>query len=495
MTQTKALKTNFTSTSTPVANVTTKSVTIASTMSLEAGKWVAIAHVRVYTTDYVWDIACATYKTVVAESSIRTLTTEAKYGWTAFSLLCAVLCAAITSAVVYYRDKKVFKYATSSFCIIQMIGATIGALASIPYSDVSASSCMTRPIMPMVAFTLFFIPLVLKAFRVYILFALKSFKRRVIKDSQLLTALLCFLLLDGIIYAIWMSVPNARPAPSLSYVAESDNQYVWECKAEYSDNFYIAVISYKALIVFAALAAAYLTRHVPSLFNESKTAVQCLYILALFIVLGLPLLGLVVANPNTQFAVVCIIISLSSATISCAFFGPKFYVLFTVDEKDLQVFKNSEDAVRKEVAMNRRYSVTGGMDSTYEAPDIEVDAKDTSNSLKDIESGSTIKPRLVSSGQMSHRLVTLLKETLAKTQTIVDRNATGFKIKNEELDDLKEIMIGAMESISKFNKEYDKAMNKTATMVQAVGDEDAIVTSAHIVGNRVTIDEATAIIE
>lgn len=407
---------------------------------------------RLLTATHQYDIACATFKTVlpVIITTVLDIPDSTRSGFMAFSAITALVCLIGTICVIMNRDRKVIKYATSSFCIIMMVGATIGSLSPIPYSEVSSTTCMIQPIMPMFAFTLFFVPIVLKTVRVYRLFNTTNFKKVTITDNQLLLQLLAFIAIDAILISIWMGNLQTRPIPARISVKGSISNFVDICTAPSSDTYFTIVVVFKAAILFSGTILAYLTRKVPSLFNESKYIVQCQYILALFIILGIPLIRLVKGQPDIIFAVTTIVMSFSSVTIATVFFAPKFWILYTVDDSQLQAFKSSEEALKKEVQQVRKTSVVS---SHYEASEYLPN-----NKSSDLESGSitgkqnTNKPSNNNSGNLPSTVLNSIKSNHAKCSAILDRNAIGFIVKPDELEELLDIVVEVQTSIQKFVK-------------------------------------------
>jgi len=444
VTQTLATMANFTN------NNGVNEATLHADLNLAEGKWVSLAHVKLYTATQMYSVAVAKVKLVkpppvIIITEIILVSENVRNGWFALAVLTSSICLLIAGAIVVFRNRKVIKYATAVFCIIMAIGATLGAIAPIPYAYSTESACMARPLLPMLAFTLFFVPLVLKTWRVHQLFTTRNFKKQSIPDSKLFFMLAVFVLIDIIIYSAWMST-DARPVPTRNGVEGSNYQYTVECTSNANDTVFTAVAIYKGFILLSGSILAYSTRKVPSLFNESKYIAQCQYVLILFMALGIPLIRLVNGQPDLVFAITTVVMSFSSLFISILFFAPKFWIVYTVDDSQLQAFKNSEEAVKKELQQVRRGSVASASESRVESSYIA--------SENDVEQGKGVnpskissKPAPVSSGNLPSHLLSYIKATHSKTSTIIDRNAVGYIVKLEELTDLYESCKSLMEGV------------------------------------------------
>ncbi len=453
VTQTLATMANFTT------NNGVSEATMYADLNLAEGKWISLAHIKVYTTTQMYSIAVAKIKIVkpppvVIITETILVSEKVRNGWFAFAILSSLICLFIAGAIITFRQRKVIKYATSTFCIIMAIGATLGAIAPIPYADSTESACMARPLLPMLAFTLFFVPLVLKTWRVHQLFQSKNFRKQSISDLKLISMLTVFVLVDIIIYSIWMST-DARPIPTRNSVEGSNYQYTVECTSDANDTVFAAVAIYKGFILLTGSILAYSTRKVPSLFNESKYIAQCQYVLILFMALGIPLIRLVNGQPDLVFAISTIVMSFSSVFISILFFAPKFWIIYTVDDSQLQAFKNSEEAVKKELQQVRRGSVASAsesrVDSTYIVAESDIEQGDGVNPTK-----LASKPAPVASGNLPSHLLHFIKVTHSKTSNVIDRNAIGYIVKIDELSDLLESCKSLAEGIHQLQKKMDK---------------------------------------
>jgi len=458
VTQTLATMANFTN------NNGVNEATLYADLNLAEGKWISLAHVKLYTSTQIYSVAVAKIKTVkpppviVIKEAIL-VTEKVRNGWFAFAVLSSVICSIVAGIIIAFRNRKVIKYATSTFCIIMAVGATLGAIAPIPYAYSTESSCMARPLLPMLAFTLFFVPLVLKTWRVHQLFTTRNFRKQSISDLKLIAMLGAFVLVDIIIYSIWMST-DARPIPTNNSVEGSNYQYTVECTSNANDTFFTAVAIYKGFILLFGSILAYATRKVPSLFNESKYIAQCQYVLILFMALGIPLIRLVNGQPDLVFAITTIVLSFSSVFISTLFFAPKFWIIYTVDDSQLQAFKNSEEAVKKELQQVRGGSVATAsesrVESTYMVAESDIEQGDGINPMK-----TSTKPKAVASGNLPSHLLMSIKVTYSKASNIIDRNAIGYIVKVEELAELLESCTCLVEGINQIQKKVDKKLNES----------------------------------
>ena len=279
-----------------------------------------------------------TFKTVIPESKTLHIDKRTVYGLIGLATLFGIICFAALGFLTYHRKRKVVRYSTASFCMIMLFGCSLGCFSAIPFGYVNHVACALRPSMLIISFTLIYIPLIVKSYRVFRLFGTKRLSAIKITDKQLAVAMLFFVVVDFLIIACWIGIPKARPVPNLVASQTADYTYEWHCSAPVNNTVAVIVVVYKALTLVVGLIFAYYSRNAPSLFNESAYTASALYIFTIIVGTGIPLQSLIKGQPSVIFAIRTVVICLACFTTCVQFFAPKFYLLLTVKDGEIQGF-------------------------------------------------------------------------------------------------------------------------------------------------------------
>jgi hypothetical protein len=399
-----------------------KHVAFIETLSLVEGAWTVVAHTRFNTATDTFDVALGARKTVIPPITYLTIGSNAKAGLIFLSALSCFICLVSFLIVVINRNRKVIRFSTSSFCMIMNLGCALGAAAAIPYATVSDASCSLRPIMLMIAFTMAFIPLLLKTYRVFRIFGGKKLSNVKITDTQLSIVFLGFLLIDVIVLACWLTL--ARPVPTLTASDLALYTYEYKCAAPYSTDFVTAVIVYKGCLLLLGLTLAYLARNAPSLFNETRYIVATLQSFVMIVVIGIPLSSLIKGQPVVIYAIQTIVICCASLTV-LQIFVPKYYLLYTISDDDIQGFGSpttSKDKVKPSHKTNN-----SSPSASYAAPSEVVEGSFTKLlTTKEFKA-------FINDGIIPEKMSKVLCEIQEESDRLVKKSGTGFKVLPRDL--------------------------------------------------------------
>ena len=331
------------------------------------------------------------------------------------------------------------------------LGCAIGCLGSIPFGYVSDLGCAFRPILIMIAFTLIFAPLLLKTYRIFRIFGTKRISMVVIKDSQLALALLGFLFIDCLIIILWMSFANTRPIPKEVESTVGDNTYENICYSKFNQAFAVTVIVYKVLLLGVGLLLAYLSRNAPSLFNESKYITNSFFIFLMVVGLGMILQAVIDGQPDIIFAIRVVIICLSCVTVAFQFFLPKFYLLYTVKDEDIQGFQEPKSA-----SNSRDYAASRV--SNFDADDASDSGMSTSITLS-----QRVIDEFLTNGKLPDKVIELFSSIHKEAEALVKKSQTGFKVTLQDVKLLKDHSV----DISTYYGLLDREMKQSSVATSA----------------------------
>lgn len=394
-------------------------------LKLDEGEWTVIAHARFVSDHKQYDIAIGTRKTVLPIKNVLIIEDAETQGLIFLSLFCCALCLGTLAVLVWNRRKKVIRFSTASFCMIMISGCALGSTAAIPFAYVHEISCALRPMMLMAAFTMTYVPLILKTYRIFRIFRNGKITLVNISDSQLTRVFLGFVLVDIIIIVCWMGVPSAQPVPTYRGALSS---LVQVCDSQYNSTIITIVVVYKSCILVVGIFFAYLTRNVPSLFNESTHIAQVFKSLVLATVVGVTLITFIKDQPSVIYAIETLLMCFVSLATAFQLFLPKFYLIYTVDEEDIQGFEDRSPEKEKSMSKSRKVGPAIRSPSITSADDFCF-------------WGSKLTQRehklFVNDGVIPKELAETLLKIKLETDRLITRSGSGFKVHPGDLQSLK----------------------------------------------------------
>ena len=408
-------------------------------LRLDAGAWTVIAHTRFVSGTTQYDIAIGTNKNVFKSSDELVIPISTLNGLIALSVFCSLFCIVALAFLVRNRRRKIIRYSSPSFCMITIIGCALGSSGSIPFGFVNTVSCYLRPSFLTIAFTMTFIPLILKTYRIYKLFAGGKIVLLTVTDTYLAKILGAFLVIDLLILAFWFGEPNTRPVPMLVTTTDGLRYHEYRCVSRNNDVMAIAVLLYKSCLLFVGFVLAYLARHAPSLFNESAHIVRVLRAFVCAVILGSILIVTIKNQPAVVFAIQTFVISFISMVTTIQIFAPKFYLLYTVRDEEIQGFGESSTHSDMEMSLKKGKSVKISPDSMglfahVGRPKAVISPQDVQIYVKN--------------GAIPTPLTEILLRLKEESTLVVTRSGAGFRIVPSDFDNLKSSLAKLTEILS-----------------------------------------------
>ncbi|GFN98779.1 gamma-aminobutyric acid type b receptor subunit 2, partial [Plakobranchus ocellatus] len=200
------------------------------------------------------------------------------------------------------------------------------------WSDVHNSAiCSIQIWLACTGFTVAFGALFSKTWRVHALFRQSQLKRKVIRDARLLSNVLLLVLADMVILIPWTAVntlvkeEHEQPAEEESTLDRRVTYKYTTCTHPKKIYWYMAEYVFKGLLLVFGAFLAWETREVriPAL-NDSKLIGFCIYNIAVFCALAVPVVHVLGQERLTlTFLVVGLFVSLCTTLVLCILFIPK----------------------------------------------------------------------------------------------------------------------------------------------------------------------------
>jgi len=199
-----------------------------------------------------------------------------------YAAVAVVLAIAIVTLLllIWKRNKKPINNATPSMCYTIVIGVIFCSVSVTMWTTVEDATCALRGWLLALGLTMIFGAIFVRAYRLLLVFRRTTLgdahaKRRVITNLDLGIGVSCLLAMIVAVLIVWMAIdpPNKREVIKIdvSDPKQADNSITYECNYGFpSSVFIIILIVFDALLLAFNCVVAFLTRNIPSNFNESK---------------------------------------------------------------------------------------------------------------------------------------------------------------------------------------------------------------------------------
>ncbi|KAK2152979.1 hypothetical protein LSH36_312g01017 [Paralvinella palmiformis] len=229
-----------------------------------------------------------------------------------------------------YRDVKVLKAASPMLLRTILLGATLlYAPMIVQYFDATDITCCMRTWFREIGFSISYGALLLKTWRISVVFRVRSAQRIKISDTDLIKRLVLIVLL----FAAYLSVRMVVGRPHIVKGTHSTGLHTFQCSWDVWD--YCAAIAELCLLLWG-IRLCIVVRKAPSEFNESRFISWAIYnetLLSLFLNITMFFLQSP-ANPDLLYLVLFIHTQLTTTVTLAFLFGSKAYVVFKGSAKD-----------------------------------------------------------------------------------------------------------------------------------------------------------------
>jgi len=195
------------------------------------------------------------------------------------TLLCIVICLAITGFVWRCREVQVVKSASPLFLLITLFGAVLMYTEAIVlFMDPSDEICTAAPWFQHVGFSFMYGSLLLKTWRVSLIFKIKNAKRVKIEDAGLLRRLIPIVVTYIVLLVIWTVADHPR---SEQFKTKDDLKFT-ACSENWWNH---ALLILDILLLLWGIHLCYTVRKAPTKFNESRFISLSIYNMTVFIII------------------------------------------------------------------------------------------------------------------------------------------------------------------------------------------------------------------
>ncbi|KAN0026684.1 hypothetical protein ACTFIV_007674 [Dictyostelium citrinum] len=266
-----------------------------------------------------------------------------KLGITVTSSICIFLCIISIIIVLVFRTARIIKSASPAFLFLILMGCIIIFIGCIIFSQSpNEGTCRARVWLLSVGYTIFLGSLLVKNWRIWLLFDNPKLKKRSITNWKLYPWVAGILAVDVLILAFWQGLGNIRSESRIGIDSLTKYQYANVCSSndQGSIALYILLVFHGIKLLVACFISFKIKVVDIDEFNESKPIASSVYIITfcLFIVIPLMVSPQSVASQVTTICVCAIVTTLISISL---LFGSKFYKMITQGVGLNQTFASS----------------------------------------------------------------------------------------------------------------------------------------------------------
>lgn len=200
------------------------------------------------------------------------------------------------------------------FLIGMLVGSIILSISLIMWSPtiLTSSMCYLLPILISIGFTLLFGSVLVKTWRIHLIFSEKSFEVFKISNRKVLFFLSILLLIDIVLLSIWASISKTKLYENIIDKYRISENYN-TCRSNTGGHVLIwIIVGYKVLQILYGGYLALRVRTIPlKQYDESKIIAMCIYIISIAAIITAALQGSAPTNRYVLFGINSFIILFS----------------------------------------------------------------------------------------------------------------------------------------------------------------------------------------
>ncbi|KAN0029109.1 hypothetical protein ACTFIV_010982 [Dictyostelium citrinum] len=266
-----------------------------------------------------------------------------KIGVTVVAGFCIFLCVISMILVIIFKEAKVIKSSSPIFCLLILFGCIVIFVGCIMFArSPTDGSCRSRVWLLSLGYTIFLGNLLVKNWRIWLLFDNPKLKKRAITNWKLYPWVSGIVIIDIVILAIWQALGEIMAESRTGIDSLSKYEYRNVCAS--SDQGSIALyllLVFHGLILLVACFISFKIKVVDiEEFNESKPITTSVYIITFCLFIVIPIM---VSSPTvvTQTTIICICALITTMLSIILLFGTKFYKMATIGLELGQTFATS----------------------------------------------------------------------------------------------------------------------------------------------------------
>ena len=201
----------------------------------------------------------------------------------AIASVALVFSVACVFAIAYFwhRGSRMIKLTQPVFTLMILTGGILLIISCfLLLGENTAASCASRAYVFNISFTFAFAPLLIKSWRVHVLFNLHPMaKNKIISTYLLVGYTMAFVVIDVIIMSIVLFAAGNGTKPYVANILTNNGAYaqLTYCGYHGNDSFFYAELSYKGLLIAVACYLSFKTRNVAGAIAGSKVLLAIVY--------------------------------------------------------------------------------------------------------------------------------------------------------------------------------------------------------------------------
>ncbi|KAJ3188937.1 hypothetical protein HDU85_004653 [Gaertneriomyces sp. JEL0708] len=229
--------------------------------------------------------------------------------------------------LLMYRNVKTVKSASLGFCLLMILGSAVSLGTVFVYSGYpSETTCILQPWMLSLSFSVILLALLEKNWRVARIFNNPYMKRIRFRPYHFMVRAGAVLAVECAILLAWMIYD--RPKPSRVYLATYNFATCQSSSGSFHWIMTGLLLALNGLLIFAAVAMAWFTRHIRSDYNEAHKIALVVWNTASFAFIALAILFIEGLSPTVVYVIRSLIILECNIFFLVVFFLPIFQKLF-----------------------------------------------------------------------------------------------------------------------------------------------------------------------
>ncbi|KAK5574962.1 hypothetical protein RB653_010217 [Dictyostelium firmibasis] len=254
-----------------------------------------------------------------------------RFGVAIVSGVCIFICFICMILVVIFKKARVIKSSSPAFLLLILLGCCIIFAACILFAQSPTDqTCSGRIWLLSLGYTLFLGNLLVKNWRIWLLFDNPKLKKRAITNWKLYPWVFGILAIDVMILGIWQGLGDIIAEPRVGY--DSLTQYQFKKVCSSNDQGSIALyllLVFHGLILLVACFISFKIKVVDiEEFNESKPITTSVYIITFCLFIVIPLM-VSPQSVTSQTTIICVCAIVTTLISMLLLFGSKFYIMAT----------------------------------------------------------------------------------------------------------------------------------------------------------------------
>ncbi|EFA81733.1 G-protein-coupled receptor family 3 protein 8 [Heterostelium album PN500] len=253
------------------------------------------------------------------------------YGFSIAAGVVGLVAVIILVGLLVFRETKIMRSASPLFCMLIVFGGILIYVAVILWvQSPTTGLCRSRIWLMSLGYTIMLGNMVIKNFRIWLIFDNPLLKKLRITNAKLMPWLGGIILLNCLILAIMTGVGEVHSQRNYGFEGLFEYDYRVTCDMNKSGNIvlYILLI-YHAILLLVGCFVSWKIRIVDiAEFNESKSIANTLYAISFCLFIIIPLM-VSQTTYDSQIIIICASAIFTTASTLTILFLPKFWRLYT----------------------------------------------------------------------------------------------------------------------------------------------------------------------